>query len=279
MISLGGMSTQVAVKLFDATRDKQLDLAASNALNARQIEAFEERIGSISSPQELIADTEVYTFVMRAFDLEDQIFGKALIRKALESDISDSDALVNRLSDPKIREMYETLGFAPEGGPSANLDKVDWQSEMVDRFKERFVLNTAGEDNEGARIALEFKSKASEIDTWLDVLKDEDLGTFMRRALGLPDELIQVDLDRQIALFEQKFDIEKLQDPAEVDKLVSRFSAIYDAVEGVSSLSSTVLTLMEGAVSIGQGSTFTAITIDIPTITGGGSYSAYNAYR
>jgi hypothetical protein len=267
----------VAVKLFDATRDKQLDLAASNALNARQIAAFEERIGSISSPQELIADTEVYTFVMRAFDLEDQIFGKAMIRKTLESDITDSSALVNRLSDPKIRDMYQTLGFTPGGGSSANLDKLDWQAEMIDRFKERFVLNAAGEDNEGARIALEFKSRASEINTWLDVLKDEDLGSFMRRALGVPDEAIGVDLDRQIALFEQKFDIEKLKDPAEVDKLVSRFSAIYDAVEGVSSSSSTVLSLMQGAVSIGQGSTFTAITIDIPTITGG--YSASSAYR
>ena len=117
MISLGGMGTQVAVKLFDATRDKQLDLAASNALNARQIAAFEERIGSISSPQELIADTEVYTFVMRAFDLEDQIFGKAMIRKTLESDITDSSALVNRLSDPKIRDMYQTLGFKAPGLP------------------------------------------------------------------------------------------------------------------------------------------------------------------
>lgn len=277
MISLGGIGTQVAVKLFDATRDKQLDLAANDALNARQIEAFKERIGDIKSAKEFVADTEVYTFVMRAFDLEDQIFGKAMIRKTLESNSDESSALVNRLSNPKIKEMYDTLGFAPDGGRSFNFNRTGWQDEMIDRFKERVVLNSAGEDNEGARIALEFKSKASEIDTWLDVLKDEDLGKFMRRALGVPDEAIQVDLDRQIALFEQKFDIEKLKDPAEVDKLVSRFSAIYDAVEGVSSSSSTVLSLMQGAVSIGQGSTFTAITIDIPTITGG--YSASSAYR
>ena len=34
---------------------------------------------------------------------------------------------------------------------------------------------------------------------------------------------------------------------------------------------------MQGAVSIGQDSSFTAITIDIPTITGG--YSASSIYR
>ena len=275
MISLGGMSTQVAVKLFDATRDKQLDLAAKDALNARQIEAFEERIGGITSPKELIEDTEVYTFVMRAFDLEDQIFGKAMIRKVLESDIEDRESLVNRLSDPKIREMYESLDFAPGGGPSSNTWKASWQAEMVERFKERQVLNAAAEDNTGAGIALEFKSKAAEVETWFDILKDKDMGKFMRRALGLPDEAIKVDLDRQVELFKSKYDIEKLKDPKEVDKLVSRFAAIYDAVEGVQSQSNTVLQLMQGAVSIGQGGGFASVTLNIPAITGGG----YNAYR
>jgi len=274
MISLGGMSTQVAVKLFDATRDKQLDLIANDALNARQIKAFEERIGDIKSAAEFVADTEVYTFVMRAFDLEDQIFGKAMIRKVLESNADESTALVNRLSNPKIKEMYDTLGFAPAGGRSFNFNRTTWQDEVIDRFKERIALNSAGANNEGARIALEFKSKAADVETWLDVLKDPDLGKFMRRALGLPDEAVKADLDNQIALFEGKFDIEKLKDPAEVDKLVSRFSAIYDAVEGVSAQSSTVLQLMQGAVSIGQGGSFASATINIPTISGGG-YSAY----
>jgi len=275
MISLGGMSTQVAVKLFDATRDKQLDLIANDALNARQIKAFEERIGDIKSAAEFVADTEVYTFVMRAFDLEDQIFGKAMIRKVLESNADESTALVNRLSNPKIKEMYDTLGFAPAGGRSFNFNRTTWQDEVIDRFKERIALNSAGANNEGARIALEFKSKAADVETWLDVLKDPDLGKFMRRALGLPDEAVKADLDNQIALFEGKFDIEKLKDPAEVDKLVSRFSAIYDAVEGVSAQSSTVLQLMQGAVSIGQGGSFASATINIPTISGGG-YSAYS---
>tara|TARA_R110002049_G_scaffold29972_2_gene101958 strand:+ start:47189 stop:48016 length:828 start_codon:yes stop_codon:yes gene_type:complete len=275
MISLGGMSTQLAVKLFDATRDKQLDLVARGAQNARQIAAFSERIASIGSPKELIADTEVYTFVMRAFDLEDQIFGKALIRKTLESDISDRTALVNRLTDPKIREMYETLRFAPEGGASPNFADPDWQADMIDRFKERLVLNSASEGNTGAGLALEFKARAGEIETWFDVLKDKNLGKFMRRALALPDEIVKVDIDRQAALFAQKFDIEKLKDPAEVDKLVSRFSAIYDALEGVQMQTNSALTLMQGAVSAGQGGRFNLITIDIPSIVRNG----YGVYR
>jgi hypothetical protein len=274
MISLGGMGTQLAVKLFDATRDKQLDLVARNAMNARQIEAFSERIASIGSPKEMIADTEVYTFVMRAFDLEDQIFGKALVRKTLESDITDRTSLVNRLTDPKIREMYETLRFAPDGGPSANFGDAGWQADMIARFKERLVLNSAAEGNTGAGLALEFKARAAGIETWYDVLKDKDLGTFFRRALGLPDEMVRTDIDRQADLFASKFDLAKLKDPAEVERLVSRFSAVYDALEGVQTANSSVLTLMQGAVSAGQGGSFNIITLDIPSIVRSGS-SAY----
>ena len=274
MISLSGMGTQLALNLFDATRDKQLDLVARDRLNARQIEAFSDRIATIRSPKELIADTEVYTFVMRAFDLEDQIFGKALIRKTLESDVSDRSALVNRLTDPNIRSMYKELGFAPGGGASANFADAEWQADMIRRFKERLVLNTAAEGNTGAGLALEFRSKAPQVETWFDVLKDKDLGRFMRRALGVPDEIVQMDIDRQAKLFEQKFDIEKLKDPAEIEKLVQRFSAVYDAVEGIAAQSNVAVSLMQGAVSIGQGRNFTPITLDIPSIVRG-----YGAYR
>ena len=78
MISISGLGSSTALKLIDATRDKQLDLMRDSAANKRAEEAFRDRIGDISSPEELIADFEVYSFVMRAFDLEDQIFGKGL---------------------------------------------------------------------------------------------------------------------------------------------------------------------------------------------------------
>lgn len=276
MISLGGLGTQLGIKLFEATREKQIDLVARDALSARQIAAFSERIGSIGSAKELIADTEVYTFVMRAFDLEAQIFGKALVRKTLESDISESSALVNRLTDTNIKTMYKTLGFEPGGGGSANFADLDWQSDMVARFKERLVLNNAAEDNEGAGLALDFKAKASGINTWFDVLKDADLGKFMRRALSIPDAVVGVDVDRQAEIFAQKFDITKLKDPAEIDKLVSRFAAVYDVIEGISTQqNSAALTLMQNAVSAGQGGNISIITIDIPTI----GKTGYNAYR
>ena len=80
MLSISGLGSSTALKLIDATREKQLTLMSNDPVNKRAEQAFRERIGSITSPKELIADYEVYSFVMRAFDLEEQIFGKGLNR-------------------------------------------------------------------------------------------------------------------------------------------------------------------------------------------------------
>ena len=61
----------------------------------------------------------------------------------------------------------------------------------------------------------------------------------------------------------------------EVDRLVKRFSAVYDALEGTATANNIAVTLMQGAVSAGQGGGFNIITLDIPSIVQGG----YNRYR
>jgi hypothetical protein len=115
MIPLGGVATPLALQIVDATRDRQMAMLRDAPQHARGIEAFREQIADITTVEQLVENREVYTFVMRAFDLEDQIFGKAMMRRMLESDITDRTSLVNRLTDPRFREMYQTLGFENDG--------------------------------------------------------------------------------------------------------------------------------------------------------------------
>ncbi|SEN25969.1 DUF1217 domain-containing protein [Palleronia pelagia] len=273
MISLAGLGTPLAVRLVDSTRPQQLDLIRRDALNARQIEAFEERVGDIRSPADFVEDTEVYTFVMRAFDLEDQIFGKAMIRKMLESDISDPKALVNRLTDPRLRELHQAFAFNPESQLSVKVLSEDWKQGIVDRFAERMLINNADEGSRGAGLVLEFRNRVSKIDNWFDVLKNRDVSEFMRTALGLPKEIVQLDIDKQVSIFKAKFDLEDLKDPEKVDKLVGKFMAIHDALNPVQPASSPTLTLMQGAVNLSNG--FAPVLIDIDAIQRMGSASRY----
>ena len=136
VISVSGLTSQAALNLVDRTRDSQMTTLRSEAQHERAANVFRERIASITTPEELVKDFEVYSFVMNAFDLEDQIFGRGMMRKILESDPGDNTALVNRLSDARFGAIHDALGFTAQGGAKVVPDFSDktWQDGIVDRY-------------------------------------------------------------------------------------------------------------------------------------------------
>ena len=249
MIPITGLSTNVALKLVDATRDRQIEALGNAPEHARGIRAFRDRIANIGSAEQLIDDRELYVFVMKAFGLEDQIFGKALVRKILESDLEDRNSLVNRLRDPRFREMFDVLNFGEGGVGNTNVTSAIWRERMVDRYLEAQFIGDQAEQNANVGIALEFRRKAASIENPLDFLKDSDMATFIRRALGLPEAIAQGNIDRQAELIASRLDLSVLRDPVEVEKLVRKFVALSDAFEGQQSISNAAVQLMQGAVN------------------------------
>ncbi|CUI98064.1 DUF1217 domain-containing protein [Cognatishimia activa] len=271
VFSIAGLGSQLALNFIDSTKDRQLESLRNEPRNQREADAFRERIASISSPEEFVADFEVYSFVMKAFDLEDQIFGRGMIRKVLESDPSDETSLVNRLTNVNLGELHAALGFTTEdGAQSPDFSDTSWQEGIVDKFFETRFQIEHNEQNSTVGTVLELRSKVDEIDNWVDVLKDREIGTFFRTALGLPASMATLDIDQQERIFEQRYDIEKLKDPDEVNSLITRYVAISDALNPPQFATSTAVSLL-GNVS-GQ---FVSATIDIPPI----NYSAAALFR
>lgn len=267
MIPISGMSSLLGLKMVDATQNRQLELIQKEPRHSRAIQVFRERIADIETVDQLIADHEVYSFVMRAFDLEDQIFGKALIGKMLKSDVEDRKSLVNRLTDTRLKTMFETLGFEPGGEGNANTTDRVWQERIVALYIDTQFVNAQGEQNTTVGIALEFRRKASSIETGFDILKDPEMSNFMRTILGFPKEMAQVDIDKQAKMFEAKYDFSKLQDPAEVERLIRRFVIVSDALDGSALANNAAVQLISGTLgSLGDG-TFIPATIDITAIS------------
>lgn len=266
MTGATGVSTQLGLRIADATRDARITSIRDSAEHGRAIAGFRERIADVRNVDDLMADRGLYVFVMKAFDLEDQIFGKAMIRKVLESDPSKPDALVRRLTDPRFMVMHKALGFGPGGeGNTAVLDQK-WQEGIVARYVERQFIDAQARQNETVGNVLEFRQKAPEVKTWFDVLKDPMMGQFMRTALGLPDVSVRLDVDRQAALFAKKYDIEKLQDPDERARLERLYAIITDARDTSRIAQNAAVQMMAGAVNAGAGGQFVPITLDITAI-------------
>lgn len=266
MITTSGMSTMNAVKLVDRTQDRQLEQVRSAPQHARAIETFRERMGDVETVDDLMNDQELYVFMMRAFDLEDQIFGKGLMRKVLESDADDKTSLVNKLTDPRIKALHEALDFREGGKLNFNTLSSRWREEMVDLYVERQVINGHKETNGPVGEILEFRKKAPEISSWFDVFKDKSLYAFMRTALGMPESVVKMDIDKAADLFERKFALEGFKDPKELAKLERQYSALSDAQNGVSSAPGSgalqLLSMMRPA-----GSGVRIVTIDVAMIT------------
>nr|WP_276946739.1 DUF1217 domain-containing protein [Haematobacter massiliensis] len=60
---------------------------------------FRDRIGGISSAEELVADRRLLQIALGAFGLGEDIGNKYFIRKVLEDGVSERTALANRLSN------------------------------------------------------------------------------------------------------------------------------------------------------------------------------------
>ncbi|OWU78137.1 DUF1217 domain-containing protein [Phaeobacter sp. 22II1-1F12B] len=274
MIPISASSSLLGLKIADATKDTQIETIKNTAQHGRAIETFLERIGDVETVDQLVDDYELYTFVMKAFDLEDQIFGKAMIKSILKSDIDDDESLINKLTDSRFKELYEGMGFDNGGTTNINTLLPSWQNDMVERYTDTIFVNNQAEQNETVAAALEFRAKAAEVENPFDILKDKEMASFMRTVLGFPDEMAQVDIDRQAKFIEEAYDLTKLQDPEEVEKLIKRFTIISDAKDGSNVANNPIVQMMSGATSIGSGS-FVPITLDISTI----DFASLKAYR
>ncbi len=267
MIPLQGLSSLVGLALVDATRDRQITSIKNSSQGVREINAFRERIGSIETVDQLLDDQELYTFVMKAYDLEDQIFGKALMAKVLKSDIDDDTSLVNRLTSQRFKDIHQGLGFSPGGVGNDNTLQPVWQEEMVERFLERQFINIQTDQNETIGTILEFRKLAPTITSGFDFLKNAEMSKFIRTTLGIPSEAAGLDIDTLAALIEDRVDIESLNDPKEVNKLALRFIAIKDAQDTANISSNIAVQLMSAAVNASSRGRFVPITIDIESIS------------
>lgn len=238
MISTSGLSAGMALKLIDREREAFETSVQKDVANAREIAAFRSRIGSIQSAEDLVKDYDVYAFVMKAFDLEDQIFGKAMMRKIFESDGSDKKSLVNKLTDSRFKEIFKEMGFADGGTTNPNTKNQAWVDKLVDRYVDRKIINNEKNTNEIVGMVLHVRAKAPELDSWYKVLADKDAQEFFYTALNLPTELKTADLDAQVATLKKKLDISTLLDPGVLDKLSTRYTAIAEAKAAQANLSS-----------------------------------------
>lgn len=219
-------STPIGYNLISSDMTAALKRTAEQPVVQRDSEYYLSKIENIKSIDDFLKDDRVYKYAMKAFGLEDMAYAKAFMRKVLTEGIDDPQSFANKLTDRRYREFAETFNFARYSEATTIFERT--RQGTVDKYVRQTLEVDAGQTNEGVRLALYFQRKASSVETPFHLMADRALLKVTQVALGIPEAVATMDIDRQADLITKKLDIEDLKEPAKLDKFLQRFTALWE---------------------------------------------------
>lgn len=103
------------------TRAKQMTALNASPQIARDKALFAERIQTIQTSDQLMADRDMLRISLGAFGLDEDINSSAFIKKVLDSDLADNRSFANGLSDKRYLALAKAFNFAGTDGPQLDL--------------------------------------------------------------------------------------------------------------------------------------------------------------
>ena len=261
-IPLGGVAGWSFLK---RTLTAQKAVHAASSLLDRETAHFREKIGTVRTAADLVADRTLLKVSLGAFGLQDDLPNRFFIQKVLEGGTLSTDSLANKLSDPRYAALAKAFGFGDFATPRTVLRT--FPDEIVSAYRDKSFEVAVGAADGNLRLALSLdgelaglvRRSGSEDARWYGVMGSPPLRQVFQTALGLPDSFAGLDLDQQMAVFRQKSEavfgvseVADLADPAMTDRLRTRFLVMAEAQGSATTMArSPALSLLSGSGSAG----------------------------
>ncbi|MEP9375434.1 DUF1217 domain-containing protein [Aquabacter sp. CN5-332] len=212
--------------------DRTLELKQKEPTVSLETKYYLDNVESIKSIDDFMKNTRVYNYALKAFGLEDMAYAKAYIRKVLEEGVMDKTSFANRINDDRFVTFAKAFDFETYG-ENTTLRMATGQ-EVVDKYVRQSLEVDQGAENQGVRLALYFKRAAPDVTTAYGLLGDQALWQVVKTIFGFPDAMANADIERQAQVVEKALDVKDLQDPAKLDRLIQRFTVMWDATQNAS---------------------------------------------
>lgn len=263
VVPLGGFT---GWKFLTRTEEAQRAVLARDPAIRRDVDYFREKIGTITTADQLVSDRRLLTVALGAFGLDADINNRAFIRKVLDDGTLTTGALSNRLADKRYLELSKAFGFGDFAVPRTQLS--DFADKIVAAYQTQQFETAVGTRDGDLRLALNARRELAEIARrpvsetvrWFSVLGSAPLRQVMQTALGLPQSSATIDLDQQLSVLQERAgrmlgddSIAQFGDPDKVEGLVRRFLLRAEAQGGgaVSGQSLALSILQAGAARSG----------------------------
>ena len=246
-------------QFLKSTYDRQFASFNQSVELKRDTDYFAEKIGDIQTAQDLVSDRRLLSVALGAFGLQDDIDNRFFIQKMLEEGTIAEDALANRFTDSRYRDLSEAFGFGP--GEIRGGLVPGFAERIIERFQAASFEIATGAQDETMRIALYTErvlpdvvaSDGSDASKWFSIMGQPPLRSLFETALGLPAAFGQVDIDQQLGVFQERAervfgvtDPAQLADPETLQSVINAYLARsqIDSFAASTSGASIALTLL-----------------------------------
>lgn len=253
------MTGYVGWRFLQRTLDSQQQTFNDSAPVKRATDYFREKIGSIRTAEDLVANRRLLEVALGAFGLEDDLDNRFFIQKVLSEGAASSDALASKLSDKRYAAFSEEFGFGEAGLPRTGLASFP---EKITALYERHQFEKAvGDQDDDLRSALNVSAALDDIVTstksndarWFSIMGNAPVRAVIQTALGLPSSIAQLDIDLQLDAFKNRADatfgsneVGNFADPDQQEKLIRLFMIRSESnAFAASNSSSLALTLLQ----------------------------------
>ncbi len=244
---------------LQATYDRQLETFSNSPQIRNDQEYLVEKFSGPLSKEDFLDDQRLLRITMTAFDLGGEEWKRGFIDKVL-NEVADPDStFLARLNNQSYTRFAET--FAPQNDQIQISGEI--LSQIVSDFEAASFESALGEVDNSMRLALNYRDgigailgeSSSQDAIMFRILGDVPIRSVLEEGLGLPQDIRQLPLERQVEIFQEKLssvfginDVRELNTPENAERVIQRFLAI-SSVNQVSlgnSPAANALTLLGG---------------------------------
>lgn len=186
---------------------------------------FLANIGKVTSISHFVNNYRLFSYAMKAFGLEDMAYAKGLMTKILQGGVTSSTALANTLNNSAYKAFAKAFDFVGQGASVTQTAAAT--TGVVSKYVEQSLEDKQGTQNQGVQLALYFTRNASSITNVYGLLADPSMLKVVENAFGLPSGAA-ANVDSLAATLSKSLSMSDLQDPAKVQKIAERFTAMWD---------------------------------------------------
>ncbi len=202
--------------------NRALDRIATEPQQRRAMEQFKRAVERAPDVKTALRDPRVLQVIATALGIPEGSNQGGLATRALLSDLKDPKSLANTIADKRWKSAAETLELGKRG--IAALRDPELQAGLADGLRRAQWNENLENEQAGLGDAVLFRERASAAsENIYAVLGDPIIRRVVTGALGLPRMIAIQSVETQARAVSSRFDIRKLEDPKEVQRLAERY--------------------------------------------------------